>query len=80
MTSNEDGSAMKIGVPREIGPGERRVAIVPDSARQLKAAGAEILVEAGAGVGAFHADQAYRTPAPRSFPMRPLSGPMRTSS
>ncbi len=51
---------MKIGVPREIGPGDRRVAIVPDSARQLKAAGAEILVEAGAGVGAFHADQAYK--------------------
>jgi NAD(P) transhydrogenase subunit alpha len=44
---------MKIGVPREIGPGDRRVAIVPESARQLKAAGAEILVEAGAGVGAF---------------------------
>jgi len=51
---------MKIGVPREIGPGDRRVAIVPDSARQLKAAGAEILVEAGAGMGAFHADQAYK--------------------
>ncbi|MGH7681515.1 MAG: Re/Si-specific NAD(P)(+) transhydrogenase subunit alpha [Candidatus Eiseniibacteriota bacterium] len=51
---------MKIGVPREIGPGDRRVAVIPESARQLKAAGAEILVEAGAGVGAFHADQAYK--------------------
>ena len=51
---------MKIGVPREIGLGDRRVAIVPESARQLKVAGAEILVEAGAGVGAFHADQAYK--------------------
>jgi len=51
---------MKIGVPREIGPGDRRVALVPESARQLKAAGAEILIEAGAGVGAFHADQAYK--------------------
>ena len=51
---------MKIGVPREIGPGDRRVAIVPDSARQLKAAGAEIIVEAGAGAGAYHSDAAYR--------------------
>ena len=51
---------MKIGVPREIGAGERRVAIVPESARQLKQAGAEILVEAGAGAGTFHSDQAYK--------------------
>ncbi len=51
---------MKIGVPRESGPGERRVAIVPESARQLKAAGAEILVEAGAGAGTFRPDQAYK--------------------
>jgi proton-translocating NAD(P)+ transhydrogenase subunit alpha len=50
---------MKIGVPRESGPGERRVAVVPDGIRQLKAAGAEILVEAGAGAGAFHPDKAY---------------------
>jgi len=50
---------MKIGVPRESGPGERRVAVVPDGIRQLKAAGAEVLVQAGAGAGAFHADKAY---------------------
>ncbi len=36
------------------------MALVPESVRQLKAAGAEILVEAGAGVGTYHADQAYR--------------------
>ena len=50
---------MKIGVPRESGAGERRVAVIPDGIRQLKTAGAEILVEAGAGMGAFHADKAY---------------------
>src|SRR6266705_92737 len=55
----QDGSAMKIGVPRESGPGERRVAVVPDGIRQLKAAGAEILVETGAGAGSFHGDRAY---------------------
>src|SRR5437867_4078225 len=54
-----DGSAMKIGVPRESGPGERRVAVVPDGIRQLKTAGADILIEAGAGAGAYHADKAY---------------------
>jgi len=50
---------MKIGVPRESGPGERRVAVVPDGIRQLKTAGAEVLVEAGAGAGSFHPDKAY---------------------
>jgi NAD(P) transhydrogenase subunit alpha len=50
---------MKIGVPRESSTGERRVAVVPDGIRQLKSAGAEILVEAGAGAGAFHTDKAY---------------------
>ncbi|HYR69180.1 MAG TPA: NAD(P)(+) transhydrogenase (Re/Si-specific) subunit alpha, partial [Candidatus Dormibacteraeota bacterium] len=50
---------MKIGVPRESGAGERRVAVIPDGIRQLKTAGAEILVEAGAGAGAFHGDKAY---------------------
>jgi H+-translocating NAD(P) transhydrogenase subunit alpha len=40
---------MKIVVPKEAGPGERRVALVPESAARLKALGADIAVEAGAG-------------------------------
>jgi NAD(P) transhydrogenase subunit alpha len=47
---------MKIAVPKEILPGERRVALTPDAAATLKKSGLEVLVESGAGEGAFHAD------------------------
>ncbi|HEX8025349.1 MAG TPA: Re/Si-specific NAD(P)(+) transhydrogenase subunit alpha [Candidatus Limnocylindrales bacterium] len=50
---------MKIGVARETASGERRVALVPDSLSKLQQAGAEILVEAGAGRGALIPDRAY---------------------
>jgi NAD(P) transhydrogenase subunit alpha len=51
---------MKIGIAKEIGPGERRVAAAPDAVRQIKAAGYEVLVEAGAGTGAYLEDGAYQ--------------------
>ena len=50
---------MKIGIPREISPGERRVALVPDSVAPLTKAGLTVLVEAGAGQAAFFADADY---------------------
>jgi NAD(P) transhydrogenase subunit alpha len=50
---------MKIGVARETAPGERRVALVPEALGKLTAAGLEILVEAGAGVGALIPDSAF---------------------
>jgi proton-translocating NAD(P)+ transhydrogenase subunit alpha len=50
---------VKVGIAKEIGPNERRVAVTPDSARQIKAAGYEVLVEAGAGAGAYLEDRAY---------------------
>jgi NAD(P) transhydrogenase subunit alpha len=50
---------MKVGVAKETAPGERRVALVPESLGKLTAAGLEILVERGAGDGAFLPDQAY---------------------
>jgi NAD(P) transhydrogenase subunit alpha len=50
---------MKIGVPRETGEGERRVALVPEVVRKLVAKGHEIVVEAGAGVAALVPDQLY---------------------
>ncbi|HLX35575.1 MAG TPA: Re/Si-specific NAD(P)(+) transhydrogenase subunit alpha [Candidatus Limnocylindrales bacterium] len=50
---------MRIGVARETAPGERRVALVPDSIARLATTGAEIVVEAGAGRGALIPDQAY---------------------
>ena len=51
---------MRIGVPKETAPGERRVALVPESCKKLKQAGYEIAVEAGAGMTAGYPDDAYR--------------------
>jgi NAD(P) transhydrogenase subunit alpha len=51
---------MKVGVAREIAPGERRVALVPETAAKLVAAGFEIVVEPGAGEAASFPDDAYR--------------------
>jgi H+-translocating NAD(P) transhydrogenase subunit alpha len=51
---------MRIGVPKETAPGERRVALVPESCRKLKQAGYEIALETGAGVPAGYPDAAYR--------------------
>lgn len=50
---------MKVGVAKETAPGERRVALVPEALGKLQAAGCEILVEAGAGVGSAFLDDAY---------------------
>ncbi len=50
---------MKIGVARETAAGERRVALVPEALGKLTAAGLEVLVEAGAGVGALIPDSAF---------------------
>ena len=51
---------MRIGVPRESHPGERRVATTPDVAVQLGKLGFELAVESGAGEAASFADTAYR--------------------
>ena len=50
---------MKVGIARESAPGERRVALVPELIAKYKAAGLEVLVEAGAGSGALIPDGAY---------------------
>ena len=50
---------MKIGVVKERAPNERRVALVPDALKPLLAAGAEILVERGAGDGAAIPDRLF---------------------
>jgi NAD(P) transhydrogenase subunit alpha len=46
-------------VPRESAPDERRVALAPESAGRLVAAGIEVHVEAGAGSAAGFGDSAY---------------------
>lgn len=50
---------MKVAVVRETGPSERRVALVPEAVAKLRSAGHEVLVESGAGEGAFLPDDAY---------------------
>ena len=51
---------MRIGVPREVHPGEARVALVPESCKKLVQLGYEVAVENGAGVAAGFPDAAYR--------------------
>ncbi len=50
---------MIIGVPKEIMHDERRVAAIPETVEKFVADGAQVLVEAGAGDGAFFHDDAY---------------------
>ncbi|HVK00688.1 MAG TPA: Re/Si-specific NAD(P)(+) transhydrogenase subunit alpha [Gemmatimonadales bacterium] len=51
---------MRIGVPKEAAPGERRVALVPESVKKLIQAGYDVSIEAGAGETAGYPDAAYR--------------------
>jgi NAD(P) transhydrogenase subunit alpha len=50
---------MRIGVPKEIHPGEQRVATTPDVAGQLQKLGFEVVIESGAGDAANFSDEAY---------------------
>src|SRR2546423_10150993 len=50
---------MRVGVPRESVPGERRVALVPEVVARLVAGGFEVVVERGAGEAASFPDAAY---------------------
>jgi NAD(P) transhydrogenase subunit alpha len=50
---------VKIGVPREIADGERRVALVPDIVRKLSGQGHEVVLEPGAGAQAGIPDELF---------------------
>jgi len=50
---------MRIGVPKETAPGERRVALVPEVVGKLVPAGFEVLIQRGAGGAASFPDAAY---------------------
>ena len=50
---------MRVAVPRETTPGERRVALVPETVSKLRGAGFEIRIERGAGAAAGFTDDAY---------------------
>jgi NAD(P) transhydrogenase subunit alpha len=51
---------MKVGVPRETFPGEKRVALSPDGIKKITEAGAEVVIEKGAGRSAFFFDDTYQ--------------------
>src|ERR1700689_737758 len=50
---------MKIAVPKERAPGERRVRLVPEIVAKFVKTGATVTIERGAGVGAGYPDAAY---------------------
>ena len=50
---------MKVAVVKETAPAERRVALVPEAVAKLRSAGHEVLVQTGAGAGAFLPDESY---------------------
>jgi NAD(P) transhydrogenase subunit alpha len=50
---------MKIGIPKEIRPGERRVAATPETVSRLQKLGFEVLVQSQAGAGASFGDAEY---------------------
>jgi len=59
---------MILGVPREVYPGERRVAIVPASVPSLTKAGHVVRIEAGAGIAAGFSDEDYASKGAQVVP------------
>ncbi|HEY0661217.1 MAG TPA: NAD(P) transhydrogenase subunit alpha [Lysobacter sp.] len=51
--------AITVAVARESAPGERRVAVTPETCKKLAALGAQVRVQRGAGLGAGFTDEAY---------------------
>jgi len=51
---------VKVAIPKETAAGERRVALVPDTATKLIAAGLQVSVQAGAGASAYLTDSVYQ--------------------
>ena len=60
VAANGVPRALLIGVPKEIAPGEKRVATVPDVVEKLVKLGFSVAVESGAGDAANFGDDAYR--------------------
>lgn len=52
---------LQIGVLKETPRGERRVSLVPADLKAIQATGAEVVIEAGAGVASTYPDLAYQT-------------------
>jgi NAD(P) transhydrogenase subunit alpha len=56
----ESPPLMRVGIPKEVAEGERRVAATPETAKKLQKLGFEVWVEADAGTAASFLDDDYR--------------------
>ena len=59
QTTTTDGPGQTVGVLRESAPDERRVALTPDGVSRVRALGYSVIVESGAGTGAWFDDESY---------------------
>ena len=50
---------IRLAVPNEILPGERRIAVVPDVAKRFLDMGVEVCIEKGAGLSAHFSDEEF---------------------
>jgi proton-translocating NAD(P)+ transhydrogenase subunit alpha len=51
---------MKIGIPKETAPGEKRVALIPETVKKLAARKIETVIETGAGSASSFSDAEYQ--------------------
>lgn len=51
---------MRVGIPKENHPGEKRVPVIPDGVKKLVGLGAEVEIESGLGQSAWFSDESYR--------------------
>ena len=51
---------MIVAIPKEISPGENRVAAIPATVKELVKTGMEVIVETGAGEKSFFSDDSYK--------------------
>jgi H+-translocating NAD(P) transhydrogenase subunit alpha len=58
--SDSHRTGLKVGIPKEIFPGECRVAATPETVKTLEKMGFHVLIETGAGSAAHFSDEAYR--------------------
>ncbi|MFE2064312.1 NAD(P) transhydrogenase subunit alpha [Streptomyces sp. NPDC059467] len=65
-------ATVTVGAVRERAPGERRVALVPEAVTLLRRAGLDVLVETGAGSGAWFTDADYTAAGATVVPLNEL--------
>jgi NAD(P) transhydrogenase alpha subunit len=59
IPSLQKAATVQLGVVKEVDKGEKRVAIVPETAKKLLQRGIQVLIEDGAGEGAGFSNQLY---------------------